>query len=191
LDYKQQLNIDAWYRESQLAAEFRKHGYTVFMPPVCLANEHANISDFREDCDFTATKGKRTWKVMAKAIETLNAIDHTNPIESLQSLKLDDYKQKAWGVEGERRLPMDPTWKNKFWKFCSKENMAEWYGERLWAVSDQDINTTFFFKGSDVLSANLKVNYYGDQLWNFMPLQPSTKYWSSSYVPYLDEPWPQ
>lgn len=191
MDYKQNLNIDAWHREAALATEFRKRGYTVTLPPVCLANEHADISSFREDCDLIVTKGTKSWKVMHKSIETLNQIDHDDPINSLQSIDLDEHRIKSWGDKGERRVPLDPTWRNKFWPFCTKEEIPSWYGERLWAVSDQDVTTTFFFKGSDVLNEDLKITYYGDQQWNFMPITNDTKYWSSSYVPYLDEPWPQ
>jgi hypothetical protein len=195
LDYKQELNIDAWSREARLATEFRKHGYTVHLPPVCLANENATISDFKEDCDFVVTKGRRTWKVMAKTIEALNNLDHSDDpakvINSLQSLDLDPYKEKAWGKKGSRRLPTDPTWKEKFQKFCNQQEQPGWYGERLWAVSDQEVRTTFFFKGSDILKTNLKALYYGGLVWHFMPITPETKLWSSSYIPYLDEPWPQ
>ena len=191
MDFKEDLLINAWEHESKVANEFRKRGYTVSMPPVSLPLTPCNRSEFLEDCDFTVTKGRQTWKVMVKSCEILNDLDHENPLDSVQQIELPPYKQSRWRKNGSTCLPIDPTWRNKFWMHCSKAEMPQWYSERLWSVSDQDARTLFFFKGSDVLSTNLTINYYGEKMWNFMPVTEDTKCWSSSYLPYLEEPWAQ
>jgi hypothetical protein len=188
-DYKPNLNIEAWPREAAMATEFRKRGYTVILPPVSLPNEHADISSFKEDCDFVAIKGQVKWKVMHKSQQTLNPIDPADPINSLQQLDLSKDKEKAWGEKGNRRIPTDPTWKNKFQQFCREEEIQDWYSERLWAVSDQDVRITFFFKGKDIIDTNLRGLYF-DSVWNVMPITDQTKYWPSDFIPRLDDPWP-
>ena len=189
MDFKQDKLIEAWKHECLVANEFNKRGYKIERAPVCMANPHAEVSLFREDCDFTATKKGKTWKVMVKGVEALNDLDHDNPIQSIQDLDLCDYKSKAWGEKGKRRLPTDPTWSNKFWMHCSKEEIPQWYGERVWVVADQDVNSLFIFRGENILKENLRVRYYGDQMWNFMPVKDLTVVWSESWQPYLDEPW--
>lgn len=191
--YSADRNIQAWSKEALLASEFRKHGYTIIMPPVCVAkNKIAQYChEFREQYDFIAMKGSKIWKVMAKTATLLDDLFHDNPVECLQNMNLDDYDYKdAWGDRGERCLPIDPVWSKKFKWACSKDQIPEWYGERLWAVSDTGVNTTFFFKGSDVIETNLVRQYYS-QDWNFMPVTSKTTVWSSSYVPKLERPYPQ
>ena len=72
---------------------------------------------------------------------------------------------------------------------CSKEEIPQWYGERVWVVADQDVNSLFIFRGENILKENLRVRYYGDQMCNFMPVTDLTVVWSESWQPYLDEPW--
>lgn len=187
-DFNEDQLIASWPHTKNVELEFQKRGFSVYSPPVSIADQNnpdTVFVGFAEDCDFTVSKPntkRQSQVIMNKSCMALSGLNHDNPIESFQSLDLPTYN-------GEKVLPIDPTWRHKFWMHCRKEDMKDWYSERVWCVSDPDVSTIFFFEGKDIIDLDIQIPYKSHLKWNFMPVNEDTTYWSGGYLPYRVTPW--
>ena len=195
-DYSPEHNIKAWDTESLNAREWRKRGWEVTLPPVCLNDPNVDYKPFQEDCDFIVRKGTKLWLVMHKAHEFLNDLDHDSDdlLEAYNNLSLDEWRANKFDHADGRLLPVDKTWKAKFHQHCpSLDERAIWYSKRIWSISDPESRTTFLFRGADIEKdqekPKYKETYIKGTLWNFYPASLAFEIWSKNYTPYLERPW--